>query len=58
MTEPEEYDVVVLGSGEAGNAQLAMAAALPYTLLRDMVLTHPTMAEGLVALFSAVPIRK
>jgi pyruvate/2-oxoglutarate dehydrogenase complex dihydrolipoamide dehydrogenase (E3) component len=36
-------------------AQVAMAAGLPYTALRDMVLTHPTMAEGLVALFSAVP---
>ena len=35
--------------------QVAMAAGLPYTALRDMVLTHPTMAEGLVALFSAVP---
>jgi pyruvate/2-oxoglutarate dehydrogenase complex dihydrolipoamide dehydrogenase (E3) component len=35
-------------------AQVAMAAGLPYTALRDMVLTHPTMAEGLVALFSAV----
>jgi pyruvate/2-oxoglutarate dehydrogenase complex dihydrolipoamide dehydrogenase (E3) component len=37
--------------------QVAMAAGLPYTVLRDMVLTHPTMAEGLVALFSAVPGR-
>jgi pyruvate/2-oxoglutarate dehydrogenase complex dihydrolipoamide dehydrogenase (E3) component len=37
--------------------QVAMAAGLPYTVLRDMVLTHPTMAEGLVALFSAVPAR-
>ncbi len=35
--------------------QVAMAAGLPYTALRDMVLTHPTIAEGLVALFSAVP---
>ncbi len=37
--------------------QVAIAAGLPYTMLRDMVLTHPTMAEGLVALFSAVPAR-
>ena len=37
--------------------QVAMAAGLPYTILRDMVLTHPTMAEGLGALFSAVPAR-
>ncbi len=33
---------------------LAIRAALPYTLLRDSILTHPTMAEGLVALFSNV----
>jgi pyruvate/2-oxoglutarate dehydrogenase complex dihydrolipoamide dehydrogenase (E3) component len=35
--------------------QVAMAAGLPYTALRDAVLTHPTVAEGLVALFSATP---
>jgi pyruvate/2-oxoglutarate dehydrogenase complex dihydrolipoamide dehydrogenase (E3) component len=37
--------------------QVAMAAGLPYTALRDMVWTHPTMAEGLGALFSAVPAK-
>ena len=35
--------------------QIAMLAKLPYTVLRDAILTHPTMAEGLVTLFSAVP---
>src|SRR5277367_5739591 len=35
--------------------QVAMAAGLPYTALSEMVLTHPTMAEGLGTLFSAVP---
>jgi pyruvate/2-oxoglutarate dehydrogenase complex dihydrolipoamide dehydrogenase (E3) component len=35
--------------------QIAMLAGLPYTALRDAVLTHPTMAEGLAALFSSVP---
>jgi pyruvate/2-oxoglutarate dehydrogenase complex dihydrolipoamide dehydrogenase (E3) component len=35
--------------------QLAISAKLPYTALRDSVLTHPTMAEGLIALFSATP---
>jgi pyruvate/2-oxoglutarate dehydrogenase complex dihydrolipoamide dehydrogenase (E3) component len=35
--------------------QVAMLAGLPYTALRDAVLTHPTMAEGLAALFSSVP---
>ncbi len=37
--------------------QVAMLAGLPYTSLRDAVLTHPTMAEGLGALFSNVPQR-
>ena len=37
--------------------QVAMAGGLPYTLLRDMVLTHPTVSEGLGDLFSAVPPR-
>ncbi len=37
--------------------QTAMSAGLPYTVLRDMVLTHPTIAEGLVILFSAVPAK-
>jgi hypothetical protein len=27
-------------------------AGLPYTALRDAILTHPTMAEGLRALFA------
>jgi pyruvate/2-oxoglutarate dehydrogenase complex dihydrolipoamide dehydrogenase (E3) component len=35
--------------------QVAMVAGLPYTALGDAVLTHPTMAEGLAALFSSVP---
>jgi pyruvate/2-oxoglutarate dehydrogenase complex dihydrolipoamide dehydrogenase (E3) component len=35
--------------------QVAMVAGLPYTALRDVVLTHPTMAEGLAGLFSSVP---
>jgi hypothetical protein len=32
-----------------------MQAGLPYTGLRDAILTHPTMAEGLGSLFSNVP---
>jgi pyruvate/2-oxoglutarate dehydrogenase complex dihydrolipoamide dehydrogenase (E3) component len=35
--------------------QAAMLADLPYTTLRDAILTHPTMAEGLGFLFSDVP---
>jgi pyruvate/2-oxoglutarate dehydrogenase complex dihydrolipoamide dehydrogenase (E3) component len=37
--------------------QVAMLAGLPYTALRDAIFTHPTMAEGLIPLFSAVPAR-
>jgi pyruvate/2-oxoglutarate dehydrogenase complex dihydrolipoamide dehydrogenase (E3) component len=32
--------------------QMAMAAGFPHTQLRDAILTHPTMAEGLNVLFS------
>jgi pyruvate/2-oxoglutarate dehydrogenase complex dihydrolipoamide dehydrogenase (E3) component len=38
--------------------QTAMIAKLPYTSLRDAIFTHPTMAEGLNVLFSAVPAAK
>lgn len=37
--------------------QTAMTARLPYTALRDAILVHPTMAEGLALLFHAVPAR-
>jgi pyruvate/2-oxoglutarate dehydrogenase complex dihydrolipoamide dehydrogenase (E3) component len=37
--------------------QMAMMAQLPYTAVRDAILTHPTMAEGLNALFATVPGR-
>lgn len=37
--------------------QIAMLGKMPYTALRDAILTHPTMAEGLTTLFSAVPAR-
>jgi pyruvate/2-oxoglutarate dehydrogenase complex dihydrolipoamide dehydrogenase (E3) component len=59
----EKEDDRILGftafGAEAGEvmavAQVAMLAGLPYTALRDAVLTHPTMAEGLGDLFSSVP---
>jgi pyruvate/2-oxoglutarate dehydrogenase complex dihydrolipoamide dehydrogenase (E3) component len=35
--------------------QTAMLAGMPYTGLRDAMLAHPTMAEGLSSLFSAAP---
>jgi pyruvate/2-oxoglutarate dehydrogenase complex dihydrolipoamide dehydrogenase (E3) component len=43
---------------EAGSVmtivQIAMTAGLPYMALRDAIRTHPTMAEGLAALFRGV----
>jgi len=37
--------------------QTAMLASLPYSTLRDAILAHPTMAEGLGSLFSNLPPR-
>jgi pyruvate/2-oxoglutarate dehydrogenase complex dihydrolipoamide dehydrogenase (E3) component len=37
------------------SVQIAMMAALPYTALRDAILAHPTLAEGLIPLFSSAP---
>jgi len=37
--------------------QTAMLAKLPYSTLRDAILTHPTMAEGLGLLLASVPPR-
>ena len=37
--------------------QIAMLAGLPYTVLRDAILPHPTIPEGLIPLFTAVPSR-
>jgi pyruvate/2-oxoglutarate dehydrogenase complex dihydrolipoamide dehydrogenase (E3) component len=50
MLGPEAGEVVAV-------VQTAMLAGVPYTGLRDAILTHPTMAEGLGALFSNVPRR-
>jgi pyruvate/2-oxoglutarate dehydrogenase complex dihydrolipoamide dehydrogenase (E3) component len=37
--------------------QTAMLGGLPYTLLRDAIFTHPTMAEGLGPLLATVPAK-
>jgi pyruvate/2-oxoglutarate dehydrogenase complex dihydrolipoamide dehydrogenase (E3) component len=37
--------------------QTAMLGHLPYTVLRDAILTHPTMSEGLAQLLANVPAR-
>ena len=43
-----------VGAGEImASVQVAMIAGLPYTALRDAVLTHPTLVEGLIPLFSS-----
>ena len=42
------------GAGETLAAvQIAMIAGLPYIALRDAILTHPTLVEGLISLFSS-----
>jgi pyruvate/2-oxoglutarate dehydrogenase complex dihydrolipoamide dehydrogenase (E3) component len=43
------------GAGEMiGTVQMAMLAGLPYTAVRDAVFSHPTMTEGLGALFATL----
>jgi pyruvate/2-oxoglutarate dehydrogenase complex dihydrolipoamide dehydrogenase (E3) component len=61
----DEADDRILGftmiGPEAGEVmavmETAMLASLPYTRLRDAVLTHPTFAEGLGPLLAQVPAR-
>jgi pyruvate/2-oxoglutarate dehydrogenase complex dihydrolipoamide dehydrogenase (E3) component len=38
-----------------GTVQIAMLAGQPYTILRNAIFAHPTMSEGLKALFMSVP---
>jgi len=50
------FTAFAVGGGEImSSVQIAMIAGLPYTALRDAVLTHPTLVEGLGALFSSEP---
>lgn len=45
-----------VGAGEImGAVQIAMLGGLPCTALREAVLAHPTIPEGLVSLFSSAP---
>jgi pyruvate/2-oxoglutarate dehydrogenase complex dihydrolipoamide dehydrogenase (E3) component len=48
MIGPDADEVVAV-------VQTAMLAGMPYTGLRDAILAHPTMAEGLGALMARVP---
>lgn len=51
------FTVFGVNGGEIMSAvQIAMIAGLPYTALRDAILTHPTLIEGLVGLFSSPPV--
>jgi len=50
MIGPEAGEVVAV-------VQVAMLGDLPYTKLRDAILAHPTMAEGLGTLLANVPTR-
>src|ERR1700704_1507617 len=46
------------GAGEGiATVQTSMLGGFPYTRLGDFILTHPTMAEGLIVLFANVPAR-
>ena len=50
------FSAVGVGAGEMmTSVQIAMNAGLPYTALRDTILTHPTLVEGLLPLFSSAP---
>ena len=45
-----------VGAGEImGAVQIAMLGNLPYTALREAILAHPTITEGLGVLLSATP---
>src|SRR5262245_579394 len=48
MIGPEAGEVMAV-------VQMAMLGGVPFTIFRDAILAHPTMAEGLNALFNAVP---
>ena len=49
MIGPEAGEVMAV-------VQMAMLAGFPFTVLKDAILTHPTMAEGLNNLFSSVKL--
>jgi len=52
------FTMIGAEAGEVmATVQTAMLADLPYPRLRDAVLAHPTMVEGLGSLFSQVPPR-
>jgi len=51
------FTVFGVDGGEIMSAvQIAMIGGLPYTVLRDAILAHPTLMEGLIVLFSSIPV--
>ena len=51
------FTALGVGAGELiAVMQIAMLAGMPYTGLRDAILTHPTIAEGLTVLFASEPV--
>ena len=47
------------GAGEVmATVQMTMLAGLPYTALRDAVIAHPTMPEGLIPLLKEILLRQ
>jgi pyruvate/2-oxoglutarate dehydrogenase complex dihydrolipoamide dehydrogenase (E3) component len=48
MIGPEAGEVMAV-------VQTAMLGGMPFPVLREAILAHPTMAEGLNSLFAAVP---
>ena len=62
LVSPESGRILgftMLGA-EAGEVmavvQMVMQAGMPYTVLRDGIIAHPTMAEGLNGLFSTIKL--
>lgn len=50
------FTAFAVDAGEImASVQTAMLAGLPYTALRDAIWAHPTLVEGLIALFSSAP---
>jgi len=48
------FTALGVGAGEIiASVQIAMTSGLPYTTLRDSILTHPNLVEGLIPLFSS-----
>ena len=48
------FTALGVGAGESmGCVQIAMLGGIPYTVIREAILAHPTIPEGLNALFSS-----